>query len=468
MPDETKSAGQGEPTESIVPEIYAHCIVRTLVLRIDDQPGRLGAVASQIGRDGGLVGDVTRDWLDLSHVYRRITVYVNDEEHLEKIIANIRAIGGAEVLDVVDEVLQIHEGGKIEIHPRVGLGSMEDLQKVYTPGVAGVCDRIKHKPRLARKYTWLANTVAIITNGTAVLGLGDIGPLAGLPVMEGKSLILKELSGVNCVPILLDSRDAGEFIATVERIYGGFGAIMLEDIAAPMCFEVEAELDRRLPVPVFHDDQHGTAIVVLAGLINALRQVGKSPADVSIAVSGAGAAGTAITRMLLDYGIKDIVVLDRSGAIYPGRKGNTSRKEELARITNPGGVSGSLDDVVAGRDCFIGVSSPGILSRDAVSKMKPGAIVLALANPLPEITLTDALEAGAEVAMDGRSMNNALAFPGIMRGTLDSGASSITSRMKLAAAMTIAESAEAGRLLPNLLDQAVHRRVADAVAAAAG
>ncbi len=468
MPDETKSAGQDEPTESIVPEIYAHRIVRTLVLRIDDQPGRLGAVASQIGRDGGLVGDVTRDWLDLSHVYRRITVYVNDEEHLEKIIANIRTIGGAEVLDVVDEVLQIHEGGKIEIHPRVGLGSMEDLQKVYTPGVAGVCDKIKRKPRLARKYTWLANTVAIITNGTAVLGLGDIGPLAGLPVMEGKSLILKELSGVNCVPILLDSRDAGEFIVTVERIYGGFGAIMLEDIAAPMCFEVEAELDRRLPVPVFHDDQHGTAIVVLAGLINALRQVGKSPADVSIAVSGAGAAGTAITRMLLDYGIKDIVVLDRSGAIYPGRKGNTSRKEELARVTNPGGVSGSLNDVVVDRDCFIGVSSPGILSREAVSKMKPGAIVLALANPLPEITLTDALEAGAEVAMDGRSMNNALAFPGIMRGTLDSGASSITSRMKLAAAMTIAESAEAGRLLPNLLDQAVHRRVADAVAAAAG
>jgi len=456
-----------KPGETIVPEIYAHRIVRTLHLRIDDQPGRLGAVASAVGKAGGLIGDVTRDWVDTAHVYRRITVYVQDERHLEKVLSDIRAVGGVDVLEVVDDVLRIHEGGKIEISSRLHLSSMEDLQKVYTPGVASVSKKIQADPSLARKYTWVANTAAIVTNGTAILGLGDIGPLAGLPVMEGKSLILKELAGVNCVPILVEARDAATIISTVERIYKGFGAIMLEDIAAPTCFEVEDELDRRLPVPVFHDDQHGTAIVVLAGLINALKRVGKSAAGVSVVVNGAGAAGTAIAKMLVHYGVGDVVVLDTHGAIYPGRRENNPPKEQLAKLTNRSRIRGGLDELIPGRDVFVGVSKPGVLSKTSAAKMKERSVIFALANPEPEITITDALEAGAAVATDGRTMNNALAFPGIMRGTLDSGAPKITPKMKLAAAHAIAESAEAPALLPNLLDPAVHARVAAAVAKAA-
>ena len=295
----------------------------------------MGAVATAIGIGGGLVGEVTRDWRDSAHVYRRITVYVDDETHLRKILELIRSGGGVDVLEVVDEVLKIHQGGKIAISSRFAINSMEDLQKVYTPGVAGVCRLIEKDPALARKYTWISNTVAIVTNGTAVLGLGDIGPLAGLPVMEGKSLILKELAGVNCVPILIDAKDADTIISTVERIYSGFGAIMLEDIAAPACFAAEEELDRRLPIPVFHDDQHGTAIVALAGLINALAQVGKSGCDISVVINGAGAAGTAIAKMLSHFGVKEIVVLDSRGAIYRGRPGNNAAKEQLAAITNP-------------------------------------------------------------------------------------------------------------------------------------
>ena len=466
MPRSNKSA-RPKPDETVVPEIYAHRIVRTLVLRIDDALGRLGAVAAAIGKGGGLIGEVTRDWLDISHVYRRITVYVNDEKHLAEVIEAIKAVGGVDVLDVVDEVLSIHEGGKIEVSSRLRLNSMEDLQKVYTPGVAGVCRKIVSDPSLARKYTWISNTVAIVTNGTAILGLGDIGPVAGLPVMEGKSLILKELAGVNCVPILVDAKDAVTLVSTVERMYMGFGAIMLEDIAAPTCFEAEDELDRRIPIPVFHDDQHGTAIVVLAGLINALRAAGKSGERTSVVINGAGAAGTAIAGMLHHFGFRDIVVLDSRGAIYAGRPGNNAAKEKLASFTNPSRLRGALDQVAPGRDVFVGVSKPGVLSRKTVSKMGKRAIVFALANPEPEITITDALEAGAAVAMDGRSMNNALAFPGIMRGALDSGAPKITAQMKLAAAYAIAESAAPPALLPNLLAPAVHKHVAQAVAGAA-
>ncbi len=457
-----------DTSQSIVPEVYAHRIVRSLYLRIDDQPGRLGAVATAIGRGGGLVGEVTRDWLDVACVYRRITVYVEDEAHLRRILADIEAVGGVDVLAVEDEVLKIHEGGKIEVRPRVSIHTMEDLGRVYTPGVASVSKRIQADPSAARAYTWIANTVAIVTNGTAVLGLGDIGPLAGLPVMEGKSLILKELAGVNCIPILVDSKDTAEIISTVERIATGFGAIMLEDIAAPACFEIEAELDRRLPVPVFHDDQHGTAVVVLAGLLNALKQVKKPIESVSVVVMGAGAAGTAIAKMLVHSGVGDIVVVDRAGAIYERRKGNNAPKEELARITNRSRKTGGLDDLVPGSDVFIGVSKPGVLSAKTVSRMNAGAIVFALANPDPEIGISEALAAGAAVATDGRAVNNALAFPGIMRGALDSGAAAITGEMKLAAARAIAESAQAGSLLPNLLDPRVHARVAQAVAAAAG
>ena len=467
MAKATRPRASAAVAESMVPEIYAHRIVRTLYLRIDDQAGRLGAVATAVGKSGGLIGEVTRDWLDAGHVFRRVTVYAEDEPHLERILDAVKAVGGVEVLTVEDEVLHIHEGGKIEISPRVHIGGMEDLARVYTPGVAAVCRKIQAEPALARKYTWISNTVAIVTNGTSVLGLGDIGPVAGLPVMEGKSLILKELSGVNCIPILVDSKDAATIIATVERIASGFGAIMLEDIAAPECFEIEAELDRRLPIPVFHDDQHGTAVVALAGLLNALKRVGKSITSISVVINGAGAAGTAIAKMLVHAGAKDIVVLDRAGAIYAGRHGNNPSKEELGAITNRAKLTGGLDDLVPGRDVFIGVSKPGVLSKKTVAKMNPGAIVFALANPDPEITITDALAAGAAIAMDGRIVNNALAFPGIMRGALDSGAQAITPAMKYAAAEAIATSARSEALLPNLLDPSVHARVAEAVAAAA-
>lgn len=342
-----------------------------------------------------------------------------------------------------------------------------DLRIVYTPGVARVCKAIQADPHLARKYTNIANKVAIATNGTAILGLGDIGPLAGLPVMEGKAAIFWEFAGVSAEPVLIDTHDSDEFINICKKLACGFGAIQIEDVAAPECFRITRELDAALDIPVFHDDQHGTATIVLTGLYSALKKLGRDIADVRCAISGAGAAGVAITDLLYDAGIKDIVLCDRAGAIYRGRTENMNdEKLALAEKTNADNVTGDLAEAMKGRDLFIGVSKPNIVTGEMVAAMAKNPIILALANPVSEIGRDDALAAGAAVYADGRTINNALAYPGIFRGALDVEAKSITLDMMKAAAAALCQAVPEGQLMPEMMDRNTHHAVADAVAGA--
>jgi malate dehydrogenase (oxaloacetate-decarboxylating) len=339
---------------------------------------------------------------------------------------------------------------------------------VYTPGVAQVCQAIQQRPELAHELTSAGNSVAVVTNGTAILGLGDIGIRAGMPVMEGKAVILIEMARVSAYPILVDTHDPDELVHTVQKIAHTFGAILLEDIAAPVCFEVEPRLIESLDIPVFHDDQHGTAVVTLAALTNALRIVGKTPADVRVVVNGAGAAGMAIARMLLEYKFGDIILCDRAGAIYNGRTEHMNPwKDEIARLTNHESRKGPLAQVMRGAEVFIGVSGPRLVTPDMVRSMAKDAIVFAQANPTPEIRPADAMEAGAAVAADGRSVNNALGFPGIFRGTLDAHARRITRSMMAAAVNALVSLAQPDHLVPDFMDREVHKKVAEAVKAAA-
>jgi malate dehydrogenase (oxaloacetate-decarboxylating) len=368
----------------------------------------------------------------------------------------------------LEDVLKDHEGGKVRLESRVQIESIEQLRQVYTPGVAQVCKLVEREPERAFEYTSIGNTIAIVTNGTAVLGLGDIGPRPSMPVMEGKSCILDQMGGVACVPILVDSHVAGEIVETVEKIAPTFAGILLEDISAPACFEIEDELKARLDIPVFHDDQHGTAVVTLAALISALKPTGKDAGDCTVAMNGAGAAGTAVARFLLSYGVKDVVLCDSAGAIYEGRKENmNAAKERIARETNTENQQGSLADVMKGKDIFVGVSVAGVVSQDMVRSMADNPIVFAMANPTPEIWPHEAMEAGAVASSDGRTINNALGFPGLFRGTLDARASEINEEMKFAAARALAELAPEGELVPDFMDREVHRAVAAAVAQAA-
>ena len=346
--------------------------------------------------------------------------------------------------------------------------SMQQLRTIYPPGVAKVSKIIEADPEKAYDYTSIGATVAVVTNGTAVLGLGDVGVLAAMPVMEGKSVILMEMVGVASVPLLVDSHDPERIIDTVAAVAPTFGAILLEDIAAPTCFEVEDRLKKRLDIPVFHDDQHGTAVVVLAALISALRVSGKRAEELRVVMNGAGAAGSAVARFLLQFGVADVVLCDRAGAIYRGRTENMNpAKEQIALETNKENEQGSLEDVMRGKDCFVGVSVAGVVSQDMVRSMAPEPIVFAMANPVPEIWPEEAIAAGAVAAEDGRDVNNALGFPGIFRGTLDARADDINEEMKIAAATALADIAPEGELVPDFMDRAVHRAVADAVAEAA-
>jgi malate dehydrogenase (oxaloacetate-decarboxylating) len=336
---------------------------------------------------------------------------------------------------------------------------------VYTPGVARVCKAIQADRRLARQYTNIANKVAIVTNGTAILGLGDIGPLAGLPVMEGKAAIFWEFARISAEPILIDTHDPDEFIAVCRKIACGFGAIQIEDVAAPECFRITRELDAMLPIPVFHDDQHGTATVVLAGLYSALKKTGRKMSDVRCAISGAGAAGTAIADVLARAGIADTVLCDRAGAVYRGRKEHMNEeKVALAQRTNQENLSGTLAEAMKGRELFIGVSGPNLVTKEMIQAMAPGAVVFALANPVSEIGQADAYQAGAAIYADGRMMNNALAYPGIFRGALDAGAEAITIDMMMAAADALAAIVPEGELMPEMMDPGTHAAVAQAVA----
>ena len=372
-----------------------------------------------------------------------------------------------------DPVFLAHRGGKLRTTATVPLDSREDLSIAYTPGVASVCEAIAEDASLARDYTWRSNLVAVVTDGTAVLGLGDIGPSASLPVMEGKAALFRQFAGVDAVPICLDTTDPDAIVATVTAIAPSFGGINLEDIAAPRCFEVESRLNSALDIPVFHDDQHGTAVVVLAALRNALRLQGRTAADITVAVVGAGAAGVAIAEILRSAGTGDVIVCDSTGIIHPGRDRLNPVKAELAKTTNRFGRTGGIAEALDGADVLIGVSG-GLVPESALAGMSDDAIVFALANPRPEVDPAVAAEHAAIVAT-GRSdhpnqINNVLAFPGIFRGALDAGAKAVTEDMKLAAAQAIADlvgdELTADRIVPSALDPRVAPAVAAAVKAA--
>jgi malate dehydrogenase (oxaloacetate-decarboxylating) len=374
----------------------------------------------------------------------------------------------------VDPVFALHRGGKIEIRSTARVRDREGLSLAYTPGVAKVCEAIAADPGLADTYTWRSHVVAVVSDGTAVLGLGDIGALAALPVMEGKALLFKDFGGVDAVPIVLDTTDVNEIVETVVRLAPSFGGINLEDISAPRCFEIERILQERLDVPVFHDDQHGTAIVVLAALENASRLIDRSLSDLRVVVSGAGAAGVAVAKILLEAGIGDIAVGDSKGIIHGGRTDLVGMKERIASATNTLGLTGSIEEAMRGADVFIGVSS-GRVSEAAVASMSSDAMVFALANPDPEVDPAMAMKY-AKVVATGRSdypnqINNVLAFPGIFKGALEVGATQITKGMKLAAAKALADvvgdDVAVDHVIPSVFDQRVSPAVAEAVAKAA-
>ncbi|MDK2980527.1 MAG: hypothetical protein PWQ55_874 [Chloroflexota bacterium] len=383
-------------------------------------------------------------------------------------------------MDYAKESLRLHYEwkGKLEVTPTVPVATRDDLSLAYTPGVAQPCLEIQKDLDKSYELTRRWNMALVVTDGTAVLGLGDIGPEAGMPVMEGKCVLFKALGGVDAFPLCIKSKDVDEIVNTIYLISGSFGGVNLEDIASPRCFEIERKLKEKCDIPIFHDDQHGTAVVTLAGLTNALKLVGKRKQDVRVVVNGAGAAGISVTKLLLSDGIRDITLCDRTGAIYAGReKGMNAIKEEMAVLTNPRKLQGSLADAVQGADVFIGVSAPGVLTTAMVKTMAKDAIIFACANPTPEIFPEDAKAGGAAVIATGRSdfpnqVNNALAFPGIFRGTFDVRASDINDAMKIAAAYALAavvepEKLSANCIIPSALDPRVVQEVAKAVAQAA-
>jgi malate dehydrogenase (oxaloacetate-decarboxylating) len=445
-------------------------------VRIENTPGAFARLAAAIGEAGGLLGAIDLVRVEGSQKIRDVNVLADDERHLDAIVDAVRAVEGVEVVHVSDRVFLAHLGGKLEVRPRQPLKTREDLSMVYTPGVGRVSRAIAEEPEKVWNLTIKRNTVAIVSDGTAVLGLGDIGPEAALPVMEGKAVLFKEFAGIDAFPICLATKDPDEIVATVEAIAPAFGGINLEDISAPRCFEVERGLRERLDIPVFHDDQHGTAIVALAALLNALRVVGKELADVRIVTTGCGAAGMAVTRALLHAGARSIVGCDEGGALYRGRERLNPAKQEYAEITNPENLKGTADELLVDADVFIGVSVPGAISPEGVSRMAQDAVVFALANPNPEI-VPEEIEGHAAVIATGRSdypnqINNVLAFPGVFRGALDVRARTIDAEMELAAAHAIAgaiatDELSADYVIPSVFNRAVAPAVATAVAEAA-
>ncbi|WP_124066743.1 NADP-dependent malic enzyme [Clostridium sp. E02] len=373
-----------------------------------------------------------------------------------------------------EKALLLHEkwGGKLEITSKAKVNSREDLALAYTPGVAEPCKVIHENPEAAYQYTIKSNTIAVVSDGSAVLGLGNIGPLAAMPVMEGKAVLFKEFGGINAIPICLDTQDTEEIIKTIVHIAPAFGGINLEDISAPRCFEIEERLKKLLPIPVFHDDQHGTAIVVLAGVINALKITKKKKEECKVVINGAGSAGIAIARLLLSYGFQHIILCDRDGILFNGMVGLNWMQERMMEKTNLENKKGGLTDAMKGSDVFIGVSAPGIVTEGMVKSMNPDSILFAMANPTPEIMPDLAKAAGAKVVGTGRSdfpnqVNNVVVFPGIFKGALEGRASSITEEMKLAAATAIADLVEPSELNENnILPEAFDPRVADVVSKA--
>jgi malate dehydrogenase (oxaloacetate-decarboxylating) len=442
----------------------------TIRVRLSDAPGSFAKLAKAIGDAGGGLGAIDLVRVEAGHKVRDVTVEAADAEHLEQIAEAVRAVEGVDVEHVSDRTFLMHLGGKIEMRGKSPLKTRDDLSMAYTPGVARICRAIAEDPVSAWNLTIKQNTVAVVSDGTAVLGLGDIGPEAAMPVMEGKAMLFKEFGGVDAWPICLATKDTDEIVAAVTAIAPGFGGVNLEDISAPRCFEIEQRLRDELDIPVFHDDQHGTAIVVLAALLNALRVVDKRIEDIKVVVTGVGAAGVAVTDILLASGARNIIGCDSKGAVYRGRPGLDGVKAAFAERTNPNREQGSADDVLAG-------AQPGAISVDGVASMARDAIVFAMANPTPEIAPGQLPPGVAAVVATGRSdypnqINNVLAFPGVFRGALDVRASEITESMKVAAGHAIAEVIEEEELgaeyvIPSVFNRDVAPAVAAAVAEAA-
>jgi malate dehydrogenase (oxaloacetate-decarboxylating) len=448
----------------------------TLRAHLEDRPGAFADLARAIADTGGLLGAIDLVRVESGKKIRDVTVFGGDAEHLERIVAAARAVPGIEVEYVSDRTFLLHLGGKIEVASKHPLRTRDDLSMAYTPGVARVANAIAEDSELVWNLTVKRNAVAVVTDGTAVLGLGDIGPEAALPVMEGKAQLFKEFGGVDAWPVCLATKDEDEIVAAVRAIEPVFGGINLEDISAPRCFTIEQRLRELLDIPVFHDDQHGTAVVVLAAFLNALRVVHKSPEDVKVVVTGVGAAGVATTKILLAAGVTNVIGVDRHGVLWRGDSTLTEVKAEYAELTNPGGERGSGDDVLAGADVYIGLSGPGAVTPAGIARMAPDAIVFAMANPTPEV-LPEEIEGMTAVVATGRSdypnqINNVLAFPGIFRGALDARASDISEAMKVAAAEAIAgviplDELGPDYIVPSVFNREVAPRVAAAVAGAA-
>jgi malate dehydrogenase (oxaloacetate-decarboxylating) len=448
----------------------------TLRVEIDHRPGMLGKVASAIGEAGGTIGAVDLVQVEGPHTVRDITIETGDASDWPRLTDAVDAVPGARVLDSTDRTFMLHAGGKIELHNKSPLKTRDDLSMAYTPGVARVCQAIRADPDKAFQYTIKRNTVAVVSDGTAVLGLGDIGPRAAMPVMEGKAMLFKEFAGVDAFPICLDTRDPEEIIATVKAIAPGFGGINLEDISAPRCFEIEDRLKAELDIPVFHDDQHGTAVVVLAALLNALTLTGQRIGDIRVVVVGLGAAGVAVSKILLEAGVRHLIDCDSRGAVYAEREDYLdgtmpAAKRRLAESTNLEHRSGAPIDVIEGADLFIGLSGARVLPASALTRMNPDPIVFAMANPTPEISPEEALP-HVRILATGRSdypnqINNVLCFPGIFRGALDVRATAITEPMKTAAARAIADIVPGDELREDYIIPSVfNREVVGAVAAA--
>ncbi len=443
----------------------------TLRVRIQNEPGKLGEITTAIGGAGGDIEGIDIVSVGKDFLIRDITVNAASENHDKEIIGSVQAIDGVEVVNVSDRTFLMHLGGKIEVVSKMPLKTRSDLSMAYTPGVARICLAIQKDPEKRFNLTIKKNTVAVVSDGTAVLGLGDIGPAAAMPVMEGKCQLFKEFGGVDAFPICLNTKDPHEIVNTIRNISVAFGGINLEDISAPRCFEIEERLKEELNIPVFHDDQHGTAVVVLAALINALKIVGKKMDEVKVVVSGIGAAGVACSKIVMAAGVKNMIGCDTTGAIYEGRKENMNWvKDWYARNTNPDNERGTVHEIIKGADVFFGLSAPGLLTPDDLDTMAKDPIVFAMANPVPEIMPEDAAGHVAVMAT-GRSdypnqINNVLCFPGIFRGALNCRASQINGPMKLAAANAIAETIADEELHPDYIIPSVFdRRVAEAVAA---
>jgi malate dehydrogenase (oxaloacetate-decarboxylating) len=449
----------------------------TVRLEIRNRPGMLGRVALAIGEAGGDIGAVDLVESIRDRVVRDMTIKARDSDHGQQIVAALKRVTGVKVVNVSDRTFLVHLGGKIEVRNKVPIRTRDDLSMVYTPGVARVCLAIRDDRERAFALTMKHNTVAVVTDGTAVLGLGDIGPEAALPVMEGKAMLFKEFAGVDAIPVCLATRDVDKIVETVKLLAPGFGGVNLEDIAAPRCFQIEERLRKELEIPVFHDDQHGTAVVVLAALLNGLRIVRKDLRRLRVVVTGVGAAGTATIKILQSSGVRDIIGVDEHGTLYRGRpKGMDFMKRWVASATNPRQVKGRLADAMVGADVFIGLSVPGILSVKDLKRMARDPIVFAMANPVPEIQPEDA-EKHVRVMATGRSdypnqINNVLCFPGFFRGLLDSRARTVNDEMKLAAARALADCVSRAELsaeyiIPSVFNKAVAGAVATGVARAA-